>query len=59
VNVSPTDPSTCLPSQVGTVTNESLGIGSHVPYNSSITISVCEASTETTTTTVAPTTTTT
>ena len=60
VQVSPTDPSTCSPSQVHTVTNESLGIGSHVPFNSSITISVCEASTEsTTTTTIAATTTTT
>jgi len=40
--------------QVGTVTDESLGIGTRVPYNSEITISVCEASTEpppTTTTT--------
>jgi serine/threonine-protein kinase len=60
VTVSPTDPSTCSPSQVGTVTNESLDIGSHVPYDSTITISVCEASTEpTTTTTIATTTTTT
>jgi len=60
VQVSPTDPSTCSPSQVHTVTNESLGIGTRVPYNSSITISVCEASTEatTTTTTLATTTTT-
>jgi beta-lactam-binding protein with PASTA domain len=59
VSVSPTDPSTCSPSQVGFVTSESLGIGTHVPYNSTITISVCDASTETTTTTVPPTTTTT
>jgi len=54
VSVSPTDPSTCSQSQVGTVTDESLGIGTRVPYNSEITISVCEASTEpppTTTTT--------
>jgi beta-lactam-binding protein with PASTA domain len=52
--VSPTDPSTCSPSQVGTVTAESLSITSYVPYNSSITISICEASTQpppTTTTT--------
>jgi serine/threonine-protein kinase len=58
VQVSPTDPSTCSPSQVHTVTNESLGIGTRVPYNSSITISVCEASTESTTTTTIATTTT-
>ncbi|MGB8196473.1 MAG: Stk1 family PASTA domain-containing Ser/Thr kinase [Acidimicrobiales bacterium] len=58
VNVSPTPPSTCSPSQVNTVTDESLTIGSYVPYNSQITISVCEASTETTSTTL-PTTTTT
>jgi eukaryotic-like serine/threonine-protein kinase len=60
VNVSPTDPSTCSPSQVNTVTSESLGIGTYVPYNSTITISICEASTEqpTTTTTIATTTTT-
>ena len=50
VNVSPTDPSTCTPAQVNTVTNESLAIGSFVPYKSQITISVCDASTETTTT---------
>jgi serine/threonine-protein kinase len=59
VNVSPTDPSTCSPSQVNTVTSESLGIGTYVPYNSTITISICEASTETPTTTTIPTTTTT
>jgi serine/threonine-protein kinase len=57
VSVSPTDPSTCSPSQVNTVTDESLGINTFVPYNSTITISVCEASTEVTTT--IPTTTTT
>jgi serine/threonine-protein kinase len=57
VEVSPTDPSTCTQSQVGTVTSQSLGIGTYVPFNSTITISVCEASTETTTT--IPTTTTT
>jgi beta-lactam-binding protein with PASTA domain len=54
VQVSPTDPSTCSPSQVGTVSAESLGISTFVPYNSTITISVCDASTEpppTTTTT--------
>jgi serine/threonine-protein kinase len=51
VNVSPTDPSTCSPSQVNTVTDESLTIGSYVPYKSQITISVCDASTETTSTT--------
>jgi serine/threonine-protein kinase len=58
VQVTPTDPSTCSPSQVGEVTAESLGIGTFVPYNSTITISVCDASTEipptsTTTTTTA------
>ena len=57
VNVSPTDPSICSPSQIGTVTMESLTINSYVPYNSPITISVCEASTETTTTTLVTTTT--
>ena len=46
VQVTPTDPSTCSPSQVGEVTAESLGIGTFVPYNSTITISVCDASTE-------------
>ncbi len=54
-NVSPADPSTCSASQIGTVTGESLGIGTYVPYNSNITISVCESSTEpppTTTTTL-------
>lgn len=60
VQVSPTDPSTCTPDQVNTVTNESLPIGHYVPYNSSITIFICEASTEqTTTTTIVATTTTT
>jgi beta-lactam-binding protein with PASTA domain len=59
VLVSPTDPSTCSPSQVHTVTDESLGIGSFVPYNSSITISVCEASTEPPPTSTTTTTTTT
>ena len=51
VQVSPTDPSTCSPSQVGFVSAESLGISTFVPYNSSITISVCDASTEQATTT--------
>ena len=56
VNVTPADPSTCSPSQAASniVTIESLGIGDYVPYNSNITISVCESSTEpppTTTTT--------
>jgi len=58
VNVSPTDPSTCSPSQINTVTAESPFIGTYVPYKSVITISVCDASTETTSTTI-PTTTTT
>jgi serine/threonine-protein kinase len=57
VSVSPTDPSTCSPSQVNRVTAESLPITTFVPYHSAITISVCDASTETTTT--APITTTT
>ena len=57
VNVSPADPSTCSPAQASanTVTMESLGIGTYVPFNSNITISVCESSTEpppTTTTTL-------
>ncbi|HUZ41206.1 MAG TPA: Stk1 family PASTA domain-containing Ser/Thr kinase [Acidimicrobiales bacterium] len=60
VQVSPQDPSTCSPNQVGTVYQEMPGVGTHVPYNSSITIYICEASTQqsTTTTTVATTTTT-
>jgi beta-lactam-binding protein with PASTA domain len=59
VNVSPTPPSTCSPAQVNTVTDESPAIGSFVPYKSVITISVCDASTETSTTVPPPTTTTT
>ena len=60
VNVSPADPSTCSPSQAASsiVTMESLGIGDYVPFNSNITISVCESSTESTSTTIATTTTT-
>ena len=62
VTVSPTDPSTCSPSQVGTVTNETNAdgvpvIGDYVKYNASIIISVCFSSTEvppTTTTTTIP-----
>jgi serine/threonine-protein kinase len=62
VEVAPTDPSTCSPSQVGTVTNETNSqgvpvIGDYVKYNASIIISVCDASTEvppTTTTTTIP-----
>ena len=59
VNVSPTDPSICSQSDIGRVTAESRTIGNYYPYNSLITISVCDASTEgsTTTTTVATTTT--
>jgi serine/threonine-protein kinase len=58
VNVAPTDPSTCSPSDVGHVTNETNAkgvpvIGDYVKYNASIIISVCESSTE-----VPPTTTT-
>jgi serine/threonine-protein kinase len=56
VSVSPTDPSTCSPSQVGFVTSQSLGIGTFVPYKSTITISVCDASTEQPTTTTTTTT---
>ncbi len=59
VSVSPTDPSLCSPSQVNTVSDQSLAPSSYVTYNSTITISVCEASTETTTTTTTPSTTTT
>jgi beta-lactam-binding protein with PASTA domain len=61
VNVAPTDPSTCSPSEVGLVTNETNAqgvpvIGDYVKYNASIIISVCESSTEVppTTTTTAP-----
>jgi eukaryotic-like serine/threonine-protein kinase len=59
VNVSPTDPATCSPAQVNTVTSESPFVGTFVPYKSVITISVCDASTETSTTVPPPTTTTT
>ena len=61
VNVAPADPSTCSPSQAASniVTLESLTITSYVPYNSNITISVCESSTEPPPTTTIPTTTTT
>ena len=55
---SPQDPSTCSPSQVGTIVGQSAtpAIGSYAPYNSAIIISVCFASTQTTstTTTTAP-----
>ena len=51
VAVSPTDPSTCSPSQVGFVSDQSLAPSTYVPFNSFITISVCDASTEATTTT--------
>jgi serine/threonine-protein kinase len=61
VNVAPTDPTTCSPSDVGRVTNETNAqgvpvIGNYVKYNSSIIISVCESSEvpPTTTTTTAP-----
>jgi serine/threonine-protein kinase len=62
VNVAPTDPSTCSPSDVGRVTNETNAqgvpvIGNYVKFNASIIISVCESSTEvppTTTTTTIP-----
>ena len=60
VNIAPADPSTCTPSQVGTVQQQSATIGSYVLYKSTITLTICEASTEQSTTTVpAPTTTTT
>jgi serine/threonine-protein kinase len=52
-SVSPTDPSTCSPSQIGFVSDQSLAPSSFVPFNSLITIYVCEAST------IPPTTTTT
>ena len=55
---SPQDPSTCSPSQVGTIVGQSTPptIGSFVPYNTHIIISVCFASTQSTstTTTTAP-----
>jgi serine/threonine-protein kinase len=62
VQIATTDPSTCSPSEVGLVTNETDAngnpvIGDYVKYNSSIIISVCETSTEvppTTTTTSIP-----
>jgi len=62
VSVAPTDPSTCSPSDVGLVTNETNAngvpvIGKYVKYNASIIISVCYSSTEvppTTTTTTLP-----
>jgi eukaryotic-like serine/threonine-protein kinase len=59
VQVSPTDPSICSPGQINKVSDQSLAPSTYVPYNSSITISVCEASTESTTTTTLATTTTT
>jgi eukaryotic-like serine/threonine-protein kinase len=60
VNVSPTDPSICSPGQINKVSDQSVAPSTYVAYNSSITISVCDASTEvpTTTTTVPSTTTT-
>ncbi|MEO9180162.1 MAG: Stk1 family PASTA domain-containing Ser/Thr kinase [Acidimicrobiales bacterium] len=57
VNVAPADPSTCSPTQVGTVQQQSATIGSYVLYKSTITLTICEASTEQSTTTVADTTT--
>ncbi len=56
VNVSPTDPSTCTPSEVGLVTNETDAngvpvIGKSVKYMSSIIISVCYSSVTPTSTT--------
>ncbi len=61
VNVAPADPSTCTPSQVNTVQQQSAKVGSFVLYKSTVTLTVCEASTaqSTTTTTTAPSTTTT
>ncbi len=50
VQVAPADPATCSASQVNTVVNQNPGIGSYALFKSSITIFVCEASTETTTT---------
>ncbi len=57
VNVAPADPSTCSPSQVGTVQQQSATVGSYVLYKSTITLTVCEASTQQSTTTVVDTTT--
>ena len=45
------DPSTCAPTQVGTVVNQSAAPGSQVPYNSTVYLTVCDASTIPTTTT--------
>jgi eukaryotic-like serine/threonine-protein kinase len=58
VNIAPADPSTCTPSQVGTVQQQSAAIGSYVLFKSTITLTVCEASTEQTTTTAVTSTTT-
>jgi serine/threonine-protein kinase len=55
VQVAPTDPSTCSPSQVNTVTSQDPGIGAFIPYKSEVTISICEASTEPSTTTTSTT----
>ena len=59
VNVSPTDPATCSPAQINTVTSETPYVGTLQLFDSVITISVCDASTETSTTVPPPTTTTT
>jgi serine/threonine-protein kinase len=58
VNIAPADPSTCTPSQVGTVQQQSAFVGTYVLYKSTITLTICEASTEQTTTTVVTSTTT-
>jgi beta-lactam-binding protein with PASTA domain len=56
VNVAPTDPSICAPSQVGQVSDQSVAPFTYVLYDSTVTISVCDASTEQATTTTSTTT---
>jgi beta-lactam-binding protein with PASTA domain len=40
------DPTLCTPAQVGTVISQGSSPGSSVPYNSTINIAVCDASTQ-------------
>jgi serine/threonine-protein kinase len=51
VSVSPTDPSICAPSDIGKVSDQSLAPSTYALFKSTITISVCDASTESTSTT--------
>ncbi|MFZ1063777.1 MAG: Stk1 family PASTA domain-containing Ser/Thr kinase [Acidimicrobiales bacterium] len=48
------DPTTCLPSQVGTVVSQGSSPGSQVPYNTDVQITVCQSSVLGTTTTLPP-----